>query len=497
MKLKKLIKDIPDLSVRGHSNPDILGLTSHSKEVAPGFIYVAFKGERSDGNIFVEDAIQAGANTILTDLYNPFIDKDIVQLITNDVRAAAIKLAKVFYDTPDQKLFIVGVTGTSGKTTTTYLIQHILESNGPCGLIGTIEWKIKDRSFPSPMTTPDFLKTYQLLSEMSTQGCSSVAIEVSSHALMQQRLKGIDFDVVAYTNLSLDHLDYHKTMGEYAKAKSRLFSNEYASSKARQVAVVNKDDAYHTKMLPTTRELITYSLKDRSASLYLDNLVLNQEGIRASLAYQGKIWPLFSSLWGRFNAYNILAAIGCCLAKGLSLDVILEALASFEGVPGRLEKVNNPLNLRVFVDYAHKPDGLANVLKTLQEITPGKLIVVFGCGGCRDTEKRAIMGKIAEELADLVIITTDNPRSEDPASIANQILQGISNKNEVILELDRSCAIQLAIQKATSQDVILIAGKGHETYQIFATQTLPFDDRKEALKWINELKTKELNILSS
>lgn len=475
MKLKRLLKNLQGIEVKGSKDVEISGLSSNSKTVAPGNLFIAKKGLTTDGSQFIGEAIDAGAAAILTDMYNPFLKKDVVQLITKNINDFEGTLAHIFYGEPSQDLFMVGITGTSGKTTTSYMVRHILQKLvGPVGLIGTVEWIIGEQVLPSIMTTPDVITNHKLLCEMEQKGCKAAVMEVSSHALVQSRVNNIDFDVAIFTNLSQDHLDYHKDMQDYGSAKSLLFASLQEPTKT---AVVNADSEWSDLMVKNTKaKIIRYGI-DHAADLKAEDLALSEEGTRFTVLYQDQKEPFLLRLIGKFNVYNALAAISVALAKGFPLKKILEALATFSDVPGRLQRVINSKGLHIFVDYSHKPDALQKVLITLQQLKKGKLICLFGCGGNRDVGKRPLMGEIAERLSDEVVITSDNPRLEEPLAIIQQILDGIKAPAKVLVEPDRRLAIEKAVRRMGKDDILLIAGKGHETYQIFSHGKIDFDDR--------------------
>jgi UDP-N-acetylmuramoyl-L-alanyl-D-glutamate--2,6-diaminopimelate ligase len=485
IKLKALFENFPEVIFKGSKNPEITGLSNNSKAVAHGHLFIAKKGSSYDGSSFIEEAIGSGAAAILSDLYNPFLAKEVSQLIHPDPASLEASLAKIFYDSPDEKLKLIGITGTNGKTTTAYLVHHILENTlGLSGLIGTVETRVGVRTFPSTMTTPDILTAYRLFAEMVSSGCKAASLEVSSHAIDQKRLKGVALDVACFTNLSQDHLDYHKTLEAYLETKCRLFSSEYHLQDG--YAVINKDSPHFEKIKQNTkRHVITYAI-DRTADLGISQLTLSREGFSCDLYYQGKRDHLSVPLCGRFNVYNTLAAIGSCLAIGLDLDKIVGVLKSFPGVPGRLERIENTHKRTIFVDYAHTEEALRTVLGALKEVTQGRLITVFGCGGNRDALKRPLMGKAVQECSDLAILTNDNPRKEDPQEIARQVLHGVLHPEKILVDLDRASAIEKAIAISDEKDTILIAGKGHERQQVFAHHTTPFDDREEAKKACNK-----------
>lgn len=476
MKLKKLLKLVPLKIYRGGKDVEITGLCAHSKLTSPGNLFIAKKGLKTDGAKFIEEAIQSGAAAILSETGNPFL-RNITQLTHPDIGAIEGKLASAYYGYPSSKLFTVGITGTNGKTTSTYMIKHLLDAVGKsAGLIGTIEQIIGNYRYPSERTTQDVLTNHKLLKEMVQKGCQSVVMEVTSHGLMQGRVDEIQFQVAIFTNLTRDHLDYHQTMDDYAAAKKRLFARLSASS----WAIVNKDDPYSSFMIEgCAANILTFGIENK-ADLQAINVQLSQEGTSFDLLYKGKITPIRLPLIGRFNVLNALSAIGTMLIASVPLDLIIHHLEAFKAVPGRLERVSGRA---VFVDYAHSPDALENVLKTLHEIKKSKIITVFGCGGDRDKGKRPLMAKVVEKYADIAIVTSDNPRSENPHAIIEEILQGFEGK-KYLIEVDRKEAIEKAIQLGKSEDLILIAGKGHETYQIFSHQTVPFDDRLVAAECI-------------
>jgi UDP-N-acetylmuramoyl-L-alanyl-D-glutamate--2,6-diaminopimelate ligase len=470
MKIKQLFKDIPVQKIVGSKEVEVTGVCSNSKCVAPGNLFIALRGINSHGSKFIPEAVASGAVAVLTDIYDPFLE-NVVQIIHPDVYVIEPEIAARIY--PHSNLFMVGITGTNGKTTTSYLVKHLLEKAAkPCGLIGTIECIIGKNHFPSVRTTTDLITNYKLLHEMKTHDLQAVVMEVTSHALHQGRVRSLAYDVAVFTNLTQDHLDYHKTLEEYAAVKSQLFAT-LGSDKA---AVVNADDRWMQRMIQDCRaQVLTYAI-DAPADLTITDLILSAQGIKAIVHYQGQKAAVSTSLIGRFNVYNCLAAIAVALKAGIALDKAAQSLHSFKRVPGRLESVPNVRNLNVFVDYAHTDDALKNVLLTLREVKHRKIITVFGCGGDRDQGKRPKMAQVAEQFSDQVILTTDNCRNEDPQSIVNQVLTGFNNPSAVHVEIDRAVAIQKAIQQAHHEDIVLIAGKGHEKVQIFAHQTVHFDD---------------------
>lgn len=483
MKLKTLFKNIPIKEIKGSKDVDITGICVNSKLVAPGKLFIAKKGFVDDGNRYIAEAVAAGASAILTDIYDPSLKT--TQVISPHVADLEGRIAAHYYHYPSQDLFMVGITGTNGKTTTSYLIKHLLDSlKCSCGLIGTIEYIIGQHRYEATRTTPDVVSNQKMLREMIIQNCTAAVMEVTSHALDQGRVQYIEYDVVVFTNLTVDHLDYHKTIDNYANTKKKLFDSIGNDGRKKNIktAVVNSDSPWHKQMIADSKaKVLTYAI-DRAADLQATDIVLNSQGTRFNLIYQGQIYPCESSLVGRFNVYNILAALCVGIAKKTPIEELIVLIKTFPAIAGRLEFVSNPLSLKIFVDFAHSGDALNNVLRCLRELNTGRIITVFGCGGDRDPNRRYDMAKASDELSDFSIITSDNPRSEDPNLIANQIASGFSNKDHYMIELDRETAIKAAIDRATAQDIILIAGKGHEPYQIFAHKTIEFDDRQVALQ---------------
>ncbi len=482
MKLKKLLKDIPEIVVRGSKEIEITGISANSKLIGPGNLFIAKRGLTHDGARFIPDVVAAGASAVLTDIYNPFYPQ-VVQLVHPRVDLMEAKLARAYFNDADRSLFLVGITGTNGKTTTSYLVKFLLEHlQSSCGLIGTIEWIVGQHVFPSSQTTPDVITNYKLFQDMAASGCTSCVMEVSSHALHQGRVNGIEYDVAVFTNLTQDHLDYHHDMQSYADAKASLFSSLAPVKGSRKpefckMAVVNADSSWHSRMIQNcSAHVMTYGI-DADCDIKAERIHLSATGMQMQICYQSKHYPFASALIGRFNIYNCLAAIGVGLSRGFSMEEILKVLSKFPKVPGRLERVPNSKQLPIFVDYAHTDDALCNVLQTLKEIKTGRLITVFGCGGNRDQGKRPKMGAVVECLSDVAIVTSDNPRQEDPNAIIRQILTGFKSPAHAIVIADRAEAIKVAVDIAKPNDLILIAGKGHETYQIFSQQTINFDDR--------------------
>ncbi len=476
MKLKKLLKDIAALTIKGSKEIEVTGVTANSKYIAPGNLFVAKKGITNHGARYIPEAIAAGAVAVLTDMYDPSL-KQITQIIHPHVAKIEGQLAARFYEEASQQLTMVGITGTNGKTTASFLIKHLLDCfQGPCGLIGTIEYIIGAQRYQAVRTTPDVFSNHKMLRDMLRQECQSAVMEVTSHALDQGRVDCIDFDVGIFTNLTLDHLDYHKTMEEYCAAKNRLF----LSLKKEGFAIVNADSPWSSQVVQGTKaQIITYGI-DQPADLTAKEIVLYHDKTEFLLSYKGNTVPCTVPLVGRFNVYNCLCTVAVALTQQISLEQIVQNLSSFPSVPGRLQQVPNTFGIGLYVDFAHSDDALKNVLQCLQELKKGRLITVFGCGGDRDFTKRPKMAKVSAQYSDITIVTSDNPRSEDPTEIAKQIVEGFTCNDHYLIELDRQGAIEKAISLANADDIILIAGKGHEKHQIFAHKTIEFDDCKVA-----------------
>jgi len=478
MKLKKLFKKIPHEKVIGSREVEITGVSSNSKLISPGNIFIAKKGATDDGHRYISQAIAGGAVAVVTDLFDPTLS--VPQVLVKNVNEIEGLIASTCYETPSKQLFVVGITGTSGKTTTSYMIKHLLDGTyGPSGLLGTIEYLIGRHRYQATHTTPDVATNHKLLREMVIHGCKAGVMEVTSHALTQGRVKEIDYDVVVYTNLSQDHLDYHDSMESYAAAKQTLFQ-EIGNKKT--TAVINIDCSWSNTITGSSPfPKITYAIS-QTADLMAKDLQFSAVGTTFTLVYKGQEHIVNLPLVGRYNVYNALAAFGVLLTKNIPLETLIERIKTFPGVRGRLEPIENHLGLQIYVDFAHKEDALRNVLKSLRELTKGKIITVFGCGGNRDAKKRPLMAEAVEEGSDLAIVTLDNSRNEEPDTILSDILKGFKSRDHYIVELDRAIAIEKAVNYASPGDTILIAGKGHETTQIFATMTIPFDDRKVAIE---------------
>lgn len=489
MQLKELINDLQPMRVEGNLQREVLGITYDSRRVTPGMVFVAVRGQNVDGHDYITSAIDRGAAAIVCE-QNGFSSLRAAKVKVADSREALARLAAAYYQHPSRKMKVVGVTGTNGKTTVSFLVKKILEVAGQMtGLIGTVRYEVGDRMIPAHRTTPEALETQQMLSQMLRAGCTSCVMEVSSHALDQGRVHGVDFDVCLFTNLTQDHLDYHTDMEAYFQAKKKLFSPLFSGGK-KSTGVINIDDAFGER-LGRESELevnLSYGMKE-NAKLRAVNVKLGATETNFTVLTDSQTFDIKLPLIGRHNIYNALAAIGAALALEVKVEHIQQALSSIPPVPGRLEAVNAGQPFGVFVDYAHTDDALRNVLATMRELTTGRLLLAFGCGGSRDTGKRAKMGKVAAELADHTFITTDNPRKEKPEAIAAMVEEGFRSvrTDGYQMELDRSRAIDEVIRMAQPGDLVLIAGKGHETYQEFEDTVVPFDDRVYAQETLEAL----------
>ncbi|MBK7999544.1 MAG: UDP-N-acetylmuramoyl-L-alanyl-D-glutamate--2,6-diaminopimelate ligase [Verrucomicrobia bacterium] len=483
MQLRELVQNLPGATVDGPVDREVAGLTYDSRRVTPGMVFVAIPGQHVDGHEFVGTAVERGATAVICER-NKIVPGRVTKIQVNDVREAMACAARSYFQHPSSKLKVIGVTGTNGKTTVAFMIKAILESADiKTGLMGTVRYEIGDRVIPAQRTTPESIEVQQMMSQMLKADCKACVMEVSSHALDQKRVHGVDFDVGIFTNLTRDHLDYHGTMENYFTAKKRLFASLEQGPK-RGASVINIDDTYGARLVDETQGVevqLTYGFGEKSC-LRATKIELNADGSRFVVEAPDRKFAIRLPLIGRHNIYNALAAIGACLALKIDVVKIQAALNALPPVSGRLEMVSAGQPFGVFVDYAHTDDALKNVLTTLREITKGRVLLAFGCGGNRDSGKRAKMGRIAAELADYTLITSDNPRKEDPAKIAAQVEEGYKalRADAYEIELDRARAIQQIISRAQPGDSVLIAGKGHETYQEFEDTVVPFDDRIHA-----------------
>jgi len=488
-KLSELALLVPEAKIIG-SDVEISGIEHDSRKVTGKNLFVCMEGAHVDGHNFIGQAVERGAVAILTARKNFRPPENISALVVPDMLSALAVVVPYFYDYPARAMRVVGVTGTNGKTTTTYMLREIFLSAGlRVGLIGTIQILIGDESFPNPNTTPNVIDLQHVFNEMRAQKIQVVVMEVSSHALAENRVAGIEFDTAVFTNLTQDHLDFHGTMENYLRAKTKLFDAVSRSGRKRgKFSVVNADDAAADEILKHSRcEKISYAVKN-PADLRAVDVSVRAEGMRFKIRGSFGEVGLVTHVTGLFNVYNILAAFGAALAENIRPDIIKCALENFRSVPGRFERIFSDAPFAVIVDYAHTPDGVQNVLQTAAQIVTGKIITVFGCGGDRDNSKRPLMGKIAAQLSDVVIATSDNPRTEDPEKILDDIERGIGDKIHERIA-DRRAAIFRAIELAQAGDVVMILGKGHENYQILNSGTIHFDDREVAGEAIREVFT--------
>lgn len=477
MELQTLLTSIPAYKTSDNIAIEINSIEQDSRKVAFGTLFVCIDGELVDGHKFAEQAVANGAAAILAEKK---LDVAVPVIYVGDTKRAMAILADRFYNSPSQKMKIVGVTGTNGKTTVTHLIEQIVRDTGTeTGLIGTMYRKIGQTILETKNTTPDSLTLQKTYQDMQNAGVETVAMEVSSHALVQGRVYGTDFDIAVFTNLSQDHLDYHKTMEEYAYAKSLLFAqlgNSY-SSKRPKYAIINQDDKAGKRMkTATAAPMVTYGI-DESADFHATAIKVTSSGTVFDLHAPSGDFKVAIKMIGKFSIYNALAALAATSVLGIPLEAAIHSLEKVAGVSGRFELVNAGQDFTVIVDYAHTPDGLLNVLSTINEFKQKRVFAIVGCGGDRDKGKRPKMANIALKYATDAIFTSDNPRSEDPEVIIQDMLTGIDQGADYKVKVDRREAIEYAVNEASAGDVILIAGKGHETYQLVGDKVLDFDDR--------------------
>jgi UDP-N-acetylmuramoyl-L-alanyl-D-glutamate--2,6-diaminopimelate ligase len=476
MNLQVLSKAIKPLSVNGLLDRDITAICYDSRRATEGSLFVALPGEKTDGVEFIDAAIDRGAAAVVSEKGG--LATRATHFHVGNARQALADLAAALYRQPSHHLKVAGVTGTNGKTTTTFLVKHILDSQFlRCGLIGTVRYVVGDRELPAARTTPESADVHELLWQMRSAGCKSCAIEVSSHAMVQERVRGVEFDAGVFSNLTQDHLDFHGSMDAYFEAKAAFFAQIRDQKHKKGRIVLNIDDRFGGKLADRFNrdvETITFGMSAR-AEFRASNVQMDFTGATYQLDALGKSHLVRLPFIGGFNVYNSLAAIATAHALSVNVRNAVEALATAPAVPGRLQAVPAQKPFRVFVDYAHTDDALTNVLKTLRELNPSRLIAVFGCGGNRDRAKRPRMAAAVDALADHAIVTSDNPRKEDPLAIIEDIKPGFRRLLPEIVP-DRKEAIVHAIALAQPRDIILIAGKGHETYQEFSDHTVPFDD---------------------
>ncbi len=490
MRLSEILSVLDVISVENFIDHEITGIAYDSRTLLPGNVFFCIKGLVTDGHYYASEAVEKGAAAIFTErLLDDELKEDIPVVNVPDTRYAMALCSAHFYGYPSKKLTLIGVTGTNGKTTTTYLVENCMRFGGrKTGLIGTVEYRIGDRVEPVTRTTPESVDLQKMLKDMVDEKVECVAMEVSSHGLELRRVLGCEFNGVVFTNLTTDHLDFHLSIEDYFAAKRRLFVEEHYGT--GRIAFINTDDPFGKRIFKEIKlEKLSYGVES-PADYRASGVEIDSSGNRFFIKHKGERYEARSLLKGGFNVYNCLAAFCVCHRFGLDVDVILRGIETYQGVPGRFENIECGQEFAVIVDYAHTPDGLKNVLEAARQVTEKRVICVFGCGGDRDKSKRPIMGEVCARLSDICVITSDNPRSEDPMDIIEMILEGIKGKcpeENYVVEPDRRKAIFLAVKKAEPGDLVLIAGKGHERGQIFSDRVVPFDDREVAREAIREV----------
>jgi len=488
MKIKELARSLEEKKIFNFNNIEVEGISYDSRKVKNNFLFVAIKGTSFDGHLFIKDAVDRGARIIVVSKRSAILPSDITEIVVPDTKEALHKLAAEFYGHPSKKIEVTGITGTNGKTTVSFIIKHILESTGKkCGLIGTINYQIGERTINSTNTTPESLDIQQFLSDMLEENCKCAVMEVSSHGLDQRRIEGIHFDAAIFTNIaSHEHLDYHKRFKNYLNTKLRFFS-EYLknSEKENKAGIVNTDDPcskYFVKTLEKNSiRCVTYGRK--KADIRLLDYSIQRDGNLLTVEAGREKMKFRTGIRGVANVENTLAGIAFAVSRNIPMDSVRDALSSMEDVPGRFESLDAGQDFDIIIDYAHTHHALANLLSSVKKMNPSRIILVFGCGGDRDKTKRPLMGNIAVKMADIVFITSDNPRSEDPEKIIEDVEKGIPFYRKKYVSLpDRRQAIKEAIKAARKGDCVVIAGKGHETFQVMKNTIIPFDDREEAKK---------------
>lgn len=477
MKLQELLREIVPTRLTGPAGQEITGICYDSRKVTPGSLFVAIKGFQSDGHTYIPKALEQGACALLVQDVPETLPENVTCVQVPDTREALAQIAAVWYGHPERELKLIGLTGTNGKTTVTHLIRHMLEHCGEkCGLIGTNGVFFGDVARESARTTPESLELYGILREMADAGMTCCAMEVSSHSLVLHRVLGLRFDAAAFTNLTQDHLDFHGDMEQYYLAKKLLFDR-------CATAVINTDDSWGARLAGETDcQTITLSARTVEAELVAKNVRLLPDGVQAVVVHDCDIARLRLAIPGMFSLYNALTAVGCCLALGLTLEQACEALATAAGIKGRAEIVPTGREFTVMIDYSHTPDSMENILRTVRGYAKGRIIGLFGAGGDRDREKRPIMGRIAQDNCDLAIVTSDNPRSEEPEAIIADILAGMDSKARPKVIPDRREAIAWAVKNARKDDIIVLMGKGQETYQEILGVKHHLDEREEVAK---------------
>jgi UDP-N-acetylmuramoyl-L-alanyl-D-glutamate--2,6-diaminopimelate ligase len=476
--LKELLSALPSKKILGETDFDINKIEYDSRRINPGDLFVAIPGFKEDGHKYIHSALENGATGVVAQ--RDFNYKVKVKVIVSDSREALAILSNRFFDFPSEKLEVVAVTGTNGKTTITYLVKSILEKDGKkVGIIGTIAYFIGEEKLVATNTTPESLDLQRMFYQMQKSKIDSVVMEVSSHALTLKRVKGVDFDVAVFTNLNREHLDFHKTLSAYKKSKGLLF--EMLSPKS--CAIINMDDPSWRYFYDKAKaERLTYSLNNPKADFYTRNFSSDWEGSKIDIATPNGKLSINLKLLGESNIYNALASVAVGTVLKVNLETIKSGLESVEGVPGRMERIQAGQDFNILIDYAHTPYALERLLKTVRGLTKGDLFVLFGCGGDRDQGKRPQMGKVASLLADRIFLTEDNPRSEDPKEIIDQIMEGIKDKKKVEIIIDRKEGIKEALKGAKRGDTLVLVGKGHEDYQIKKGRKFHFSDKETVLE---------------
>ncbi len=506
MKLSYLIKgSVPlwermlSMDTDARCDPEISSIHCNSRYVKPGGLFIAVKGFKTDGHDYIDDAFEKGAVAVISEKRiqgNPKV------IEVKDSRKAMAAVAARFYGNPSEDICLTGVTGTNGKTTTAWILESIFNSAGICsGVIGTVNMRYGNNTFDASVTTPESIDLQKMLFKMKNAGVTHVVMEVSSHGIDLNRIAGCSFDIGVFTNLTQDHLDYHKTMAKYFACKKRFFTKILSKGPkaSNALSVINIDSEYGRKIAESVKVKLITTGTERKTESDIKSYDIKEDinGMQGVIRMAEKNFPFKSGLTGHFNLENILSAAGVAHGLGIAPEIIIQGIGKCSSVPGRLERVENSVKRSVFVDYAHTPDALENILETLKERAPARLISVFGCGGDRDRKKRPLMGKIAVKYSDFAIVTSDNPRSEEPMSIIEDILKGIKDSNIVeyrsadikngfkekgfFVNPDRKTAIETALAVSRENDIVVVAGKGHETYQVLKTGTIDFDD-KEVLK---------------
>lgn len=497
VRLNDLLPPIGVKEIHGSTELSVKGITCDSRQVKPDYIFVAISGYTEDGNYYIPQALEAGAAVVISSKRIEKLTRpsrwggSATQIVVENPRKALAKLATIFYNHPSDKLNIIGITGTNGKTTVSYLTEAIFKENGArIGVLGTIAYRLGEKILPAPITTPQSSDLQQILRKLVDGKFSTVVMEVSSHALSLDRVEGCEFDSAIFTNLSREHLDFHKSIEEYLEAKIKLFSilGKDARKEREKLAVLNLDDPSTEKIIQSTEaKIITYGI-EKKADVVARNIKLNLEKTTFTLLSPNGEVKISLPLIGKYNVYNALAASTVALGQGINLDIIKRGLEKVPSIPGRFEKIDCGQPFTVIVDYAHTDEALRNLLHACGELKPRRIITVFGCGGDRDRGKRPLMGEVAVDLSDYVLVTSDNPRSEDPERIALDIEVGIKRKGKSNYQtiIDRFQAIEKALSMAKKGDLIAIAGKGHEDYQLFKDRRIHFDDREVARKILSK-----------